>query len=204
DAESGVDISGLVDAVLRLVSELSVRPGEHPWLGALALPDDLGDWRRADELALPGSAFLDLLAEDSPLGVLADRVAKTWPATVLTGLGVLDSFAIVDDESPTSPDHDLPDEQEWWDSLPEPPARLLAVRDLDLVADDAWPRALRLLAGDPRTLRALREPGYTTWWLARFALVDGAAPRDWRLPRLVDLAWLYDPTTVLDPDLARS
>jgi hypothetical protein len=146
DAESGVDMSGLVDVVLRLVTEIGARPGEYPWLGALALPDMVKDWRRADELALPGSAFLDLLAEDSPLGVLAGEVAEAWPATVLTATGVLDGFAVVDDEDPAGPDHDLPDEIDWWDTLSEPPGRVLAIRDLDLVDDDAWPAALRLLA----------------------------------------------------------
>ncbi|HEV2783877.1 MAG TPA: hypothetical protein VGX25_31205 [Actinophytocola sp.] len=194
DVESGVDITGLVDAVLRLVSEVSARPGERPWLGALALPDAAGDRRRADELALPGSAFLDLLAGDSPLGVLADSVAKAWPPTVLTAVGVLDSFATVDDEEPAGPDHDLPDEAEWWDSLAEPPTRVLAVRDLDLIADDAWPRALRLLAGDPVTWPALRQPGgYTSWWIGNNAVLAGAAPRFWRLPGAGALAGLYDP-----------
>lgn len=194
DVESGVDISGLVDLVLRLVSEVAARPGEYPWLGALALPDEVGDWRRADELAVPGSAFLDVLAEDAPLGVLADRVAKAWPATVLTAVGVLDSFTVVDIEDPAGPDHELPDEEEWWDARAEPPSRLLGVRDLDLIADDAWPNALRLLAGDPVTWRALHEPGgYSAWWIGENALLAGRAPRKWRLADADSLAGLYDP-----------
>ncbi|HET9139605.1 sacsin N-terminal ATP-binding-like domain-containing protein [Actinophytocola sp.] len=198
DAESGVDVSGLVDVVLRLVSEVGIRPGEHLWLGALALPDQAGDWRRADELALPSSAFLELLVPDSPLGVLADRVAKAWPPAVLTAVGVLGSFAVLDDDEATGPDHDLDGEREWWDGLPEPPDRVLAVRDLDLVADEAWPAALRLLAAEPDTLAALRLPGgYTSWWIARNAVLGGAPPRDWRLPEADGLTGLYDPV----PDL---
>ena len=40
DAESGLDIDKLRDTVLTLVTEAGARPGEHPWLAALALPDD--------------------------------------------------------------------------------------------------------------------------------------------------------------------
>jgi hypothetical protein len=198
DAESGVDTSGLIRAVLRLVSETGARPGDHPWLGALALPDRDGDWRRADELALPHAVFLDLLAEDAPLGVLGEQIANAWPAGILTAIGVLDSFAVVDEEHPTGPEHDLPDEEAWWDAQPEPPAHLLAVRDLDLVADDAWPRALRLLARDPETYRALHQRGgYTAWWISHNAVLAGAPPRHWRLRDATALDGLYD----LVPDL---
>ncbi|WP_018682571.1 sacsin N-terminal ATP-binding-like domain-containing protein [Actinokineospora enzanensis] len=202
DVESGVDIAGLISVVLRLVRDASVRTGERPWLGALALKDSVGDWRRADELALPGSPLLDVLDVDAPVGVLSADVAAEWPEHVLVALGVLDAFALVMDEAPTGPDHALADEVLWWDARPEPPARVLAVRDLDLVTDDAWPRALALLAADPDTWRALLEPdGYTGWWIARNAVLAGAAPSDWRLPDADDLAGLYDvvPDIGVDP-----
>ncbi|GLZ42577.1 ATP-binding protein [Actinokineospora sp. NBRC 105648] len=202
DVESGVDIHGLVSVVLRLVRDAGVRTGERPWLGALALKDSVGDWRRADELALPGSVLLDVLDEDAPVGVLSADLAAEWSANVLTALGVLDAFALVVDENPTAPDHGLADELEWWEAQPEPPARVLAVRDLDLVTDDAWPRALSLLAADPETWRALHEPnGYTGWWIARHAVLAGAAPTDWRLPEADDLVGLYDviPDVGVDP-----
>ncbi|GAA3026964.1 sacsin N-terminal ATP-binding-like domain-containing protein [Actinokineospora globicatena] len=202
DVESDVDITGLVSVVLRLVRDAGVRVGELPWLGALALKDSVGDWRRADELALPGSPLLDVLDEDAPVGVLSAEVAAEWPDHVLVAVGVLDAFALVADEAPGGPDHGLADEAEWWDSRQEPPARVLAVRDLDLVTDDAWPRALALLAADPDTWRALLEPdGYTGWWIARHAVIGGAAPSDWRLADADDLAGLYDtvPDIGVDP-----
>ncbi|MBM7771602.1 hypothetical protein JOD54_001806 [Actinokineospora baliensis] len=202
DVESGVDISGLVSVVLRLARDAGVRTGERPWLGALALKDSVGDWRRADELALPGSPLLDVLDEDAPVGVLSAEVAAEWPDHVLAAVGVLDAFALVADEAPTGPDHALADEAEWWDSRVEPPARVLAVRDLDLVTDDAWPRALALLAADPDTWRALLEPdGYTGWWIARHAVIAGAAPSDWRLPDADDLEGLYDIVPDIGVDL---
>ncbi|MGH3860937.1 sacsin N-terminal ATP-binding-like domain-containing protein [Actinokineospora sp.] len=202
DAESGVDTSGLVSVVLRLVRDSGVRAGDKPWLGALALPDSVGDWRRADELALPGSPLLDVLDEDSPVGVLSADLAAEWAESVLIALGVLDAFALVVDENPTGPDHDLADEADWWDASPDPPSRVIAVRDLDLVTEDAWPRALALLASEPDTWRALHEAGgYTGWWISRHAVIGGSAPGEWRMPEARELAGLYDevPDIGVDP-----
>ena len=201
DAESGLDTSPLVNTVLRLVTEAGVRPGDEPWLGALALRDADGDPRRADELALPGTKFLTVLAEDSPVGVLADDIAARWSPHVLAAVGVLDRFTIVVDEAPEGPDHDLADEADWWDDQPEPPARLEAIRDLDLVADDAWPAAIRLLASEPDTWRVMRS-GYTAWWIAHHGLLAGEPPAHWRLPDASELAGLYDTApTDLEPHL---
>ncbi|HEY1973565.1 MAG TPA: molecular chaperone Hsp90, partial [Pseudonocardia sp.] len=128
-------------------------------------------------------------------------------------VGVLDSFALVHDEQPSGPDHDLADEELWWDSVGEQdqPGPLVAIRDLDLVADDAWPATLELLAGDPRFRPALRaQPGrpepYTRWWLAGNARLDGQRPGYWRLPGASALAGLYDPVRAevaqrVDPEL---
>ncbi|MQA07315.1 MAG: hypothetical protein GEU98_01970 [Pseudonocardiaceae bacterium] len=191
---STVDEAPLADVVLRLVELAGVRPGERPWLSALALPDARGDRRRADELVLPGSAILEVLAPDAPLGVLADSVAGNWSVSTLAAAGVLSSFAVLADDGPTGPDHELAGEDEWWAGLSEPPAGMLAVRDLDLVDEQRWPHAIRLLAAEPETLRALREPGgYTAWWLARNAVLGGHPPRHWRLPEATELAGLYDP-----------
>ncbi len=69
--------------------------------------------------------------------------------------------------------------------------RVEAVRDLDLVADDAWPAAIRLLASEPDTWRVMRS-GYTAWWIAHHALLAGEPPAYWRLPDADDIAGLYD------------
>lgn len=201
DAESGLDVIGLANTVLRLVSEAGILPGEEPWLGALALQATDGDWRRADELAIPGSRFLAVLDKESPLGVLADEIAARWPTHVLEAVGVLNGFTIVVDEAPTGPDHDLADEADWWDDQPEPPVRIEAIRDLDLVADDAWPAAIRLLASEPDTWRVMRG-GYTAWWIAHHALLAGEPPSFWRLPDADEIAGLYDVApTDLEPEL---
>ncbi|WP_034268868.1 sacsin N-terminal ATP-binding-like domain-containing protein [Haloechinothrix halophila] len=205
DASAGMDVGPLVRLVLLLVSGGS---GSDPsgWLGALALPAADGGWRRADELVLPSSSLLDVLADDAigddaALDVVDKDFAARWPAETLCAVGVLDTFAVIDDQEPVEPDHALPDEQEWWDARSEQPASLVAVRDLDLVDDDAWPAALRLLAAERETWQAVTAPGgHTGWWLARFALLDGQSPNHWRLPDCDALAGLYD----VVPDLGLS
>ncbi|GAA0511641.1 molecular chaperone Hsp90 [Saccharopolyspora subtropica] len=205
DARAGVDVEPLATAVLRLVD--SAQPRD--WLGALALPDADGDYRRADELLLPDAVLLEVLdpeyiGEDAPLGVLDEDFASRWSPDLLRSVGVLDTFAVHVTEDPVEPDEDFPEIHQWWAereaARPDdwPPARFVGIRDLDLVADDAWPAAIRLLVGQPETLRALREPdGYPAWWISRYALLAGHPPRHWRLPEAAELAGLYDPV----PDL---
>ncbi|MGW4651259.1 sacsin N-terminal ATP-binding-like domain-containing protein [Kitasatospora sp. NPDC004289] len=73
--------------------------------------------------------------------------------------------------------------------VPPVAAELLAVRDLDLVDDGAWPEALALLARPPyrdavvtpvRTLlpdgRYVDLPPYTAWWLRDHPVLDGREP----------------------------
>lgn len=207
-AGTGADGPGLAHLVLSLVAEVTggddrdARDGgsgpTRPWLAALALPDDAGELRRADELMLPDAAIRPLLAPDCPLGVLDADLARGHPRGVFTAIGVLDSFAVLVDEEPAGPDHDLDDEERWWDELPDEPSRVVAVRDLDLVDDDAWPATLALLAADPACRRALSArpgdgPSYTSWWLARNALLGGHRPGHWRLASASALAGLFDP-----------
>jgi hypothetical protein len=201
DARAGADVLPLAEAVLRLVE--STQP--HDWLRALALPDADGGYRRADELLLPDAALLEVfdaeyIGEDAPLGVLDEDFAADYPADLLRSIGVLDTFAVHVEEDPTEADEGFPDARHWWAeqeaAQPEnwPPARFIAIRDLDLVADDAWPAAIRLLVQYPETLRALREPqGYPAWWISRYALIEGNAPQHWRLAAAEELAGLYDP-----------
>jgi len=189
DAEAGLDTAPLAEAVLALLAA-GAPAGEE--LAALALPDADGEPARADELMLPDAALRPLLADDVPVAVLHPEWAARFPREVLTAVGVLDGFAVVVDEEPVGPDHDLDDEDRWWDGLAAPPTRLVAVRDLDLVDDTAWPAALALLAAD-RDTREAAMTGYTAWWLARHARLGGRRPGHWRLPTADALAALYDP-----------
>ncbi|MGH3789445.1 MAG: sacsin N-terminal ATP-binding-like domain-containing protein [Pseudonocardiaceae bacterium] len=200
DAEEGLDVTGLARAVLALAGRLA---DTRPWLGALALVDDTGAPRRADELVLPGGALRELLAPDAPLGVLDPAVAAEHPAAALRAVGVLDSFAVLDDPYPDGPDHELDDEEQWWAQVGDQPVHLLAVRDLDLVDERCWPAALRRIAADPAGLAALRQAGgYTGWWLARHARLGGHPPPHWRLPDAAVLEGLYDVVPVGDTDAA--
>jgi hypothetical protein len=214
DAEAGLDVGPLADTVLGLVTAAGAAAAQAR-LGALALPDEHGEPRRADELVLPDGPLRAVLARDTPIAVLHADVAERYPREALRAVGVLDGFAVLVDENPTAPDHDLDDEDRWWATLDEPPQRLVAVRDLDLVDDDAWPVALRLLAAGPGTgaayydqetdttqaplydpysdtRRALND-AYTRWWLARHARLAGHPPRHWRLNSATRLAGLFDP-----------
>ncbi|MEU6268992.1 sacsin N-terminal ATP-binding-like domain-containing protein [Saccharopolyspora shandongensis] len=213
DARAGADVRPLAEAVLRLVA--SAQPRD--WLGALALPDANGDFRRADELLLPDAALLEVIdaeyiGADGPLAVLDEAFAAARPAELLRAIGVLDDFAVHVEEDPVEADDAFPDSRHWWaeqeSAQPDnwPPARFAGIRDLDLVADDAWPAAIRLLVRNPETLRALREPNsYSAWWIARYALLGGQPPRHWRLAGAGELAGLFDavPDVGLDDEQLR-
>ncbi|HEY2191050.1 MAG TPA: hypothetical protein VGH76_01940 [Actinomycetospora sp.] len=203
DAEAGVDVDGLARLVLRLLAEAG-EDGADPAWGGLALPDGVGGYRRADELVLPDGALRAVLGDDSPVGVLAGSAVAAHGRAALLAAGVLDGFGLVRDDAPVGPDHDLDDEETWWaeevdpgsgwgdgggwvDEPTGPPSAIVAVRDLDLVADDRWDAAWPLLAADRAVRSALVAlPGepvpYTAWWLARHGRLAGHRPGHWRLP----------------------
>ncbi len=168
-----------VDAVLGLAAQLTDATGPDAaglpsWLGLLELPDDTGAALPADELLLPGAPLAEVLVADSPFGTVDSALVERHGAAPLRAVGVGWGFTVVSESDPTGPDHHLDDEEHWWASLPEDPPELAAVRDLDLVDDPAWPKALRLLLSEPATRRLLADPdGYTAWWLRRHAHIDG-------------------------------
>jgi hypothetical protein len=198
DAKAGLDVAGLAGFVLRLLADAGEAAADPAW-GALALPDSEGGYRRADELVLPDGALRAVLGDDSPVGVLADAAAGAHARSALLAAGVLDAFAVIRDDAPGGPEHDLDDEEAWWaeevdpagswdaDVPSGPPGPMVAVRDLDLVAGDRWDAAWALLASDRSVRSALVAlPGepvpYTAWWLARHGRLAGHAPGHWRLP----------------------
>ncbi|MFE5522650.1 sacsin N-terminal ATP-binding-like domain-containing protein [Streptomyces virginiae] len=188
DADT-LDADELADVVLGLVRDADLAPGDEPWLGALALPDEDGELVPAGELLLPGSPLASVIREDEVPYVDAD-LAERWGAGPLTACGVLATFQLVratdvvldpDELEPREGDFAEPDDaglldavdvwcEDVLDQLPELPVppvatELVAVRDLDLVDDDCWPQALALLAQPP--LRdALTQP-------VRILLPDG-------------------------------
>ncbi|MET7567017.1 molecular chaperone Hsp90 [Streptomyces sp. NPDC005492] len=163
----------LADTVLALVRDAGLEPGDEPWLGALALPDEDGELAPAGELVLPGSPFAQVMREDE-LAFVDSELAERWGEQPLAACGVLANFALVratdvvldpDELEPRDSDFAEPDDPGLLDSVdvwsedvldrfpdtPVPPVatELVAVRDLDLVDDDRWPQALALLAQPP-------------------------------------------------------
>ncbi len=189
----------VTDVVLRLLALPDAGPAPTA-LGALDLPCDDGDTRSADELLLPGSPLVDVLVADAPFGVVSQRVVDAYGADAVRRLGVGWGFGVLRDPAPVAPDHDLADEESWWDEQEPPPETLAAVRDLDLVDPNRWPAALDLLAGDPDTAPLLAD-GYTRWWLRRYARIDDVPLRLLRDPDDHRYGGLFDAVTV--PEAAR-
>ncbi|MFD4880387.1 sacsin N-terminal ATP-binding-like domain-containing protein [Streptomyces sp. NPDC058420] len=171
--EVAPDSDELADTVLALVRDAGLEPGDEPWLGALALPDEDGELAPAGELVLPGSPFAQVMREGELAFVDAELVDR-WGEQPLAACGVLATFALVratdvvldpDELEPRDSDFAEPDDPGLLDSVdvwsedvldrfpdsPVPPVatELVAVRDLDLVDDDRWPQALALLAQPP-------------------------------------------------------
>lgn len=179
--EDAPDAEELADTVLALVRDAGLEPGDEPWLGALALPDEDGELAPAGELVFPGSPFARVIREGE-LAAVDQELADKWGEQPLAACGVLANFALVratdvvldpDELEPREGDFAEPDDAGLLDAVdvwcedvldrfpdsPVPPVatELVAVRDLDLVDDDRWPEALALLAQPP--LRdALTQP----------------------------------------------
>ncbi|MEU1073391.1 MULTISPECIES: molecular chaperone Hsp90 [unclassified Streptomyces] len=211
--EEALDADELAETVLTLVRDAALEPGEEPWLGALALPDEDGELAPAGELVLPGSPFASVI-RPGELAEVDGELAARWGEQPLAACGVLATFALVratdvvldpDELEPREGDFADPDDaglldavdvwcEDVLDRLPHTPVppvatEIVAVRDLDLVDDDAWPRALALLSQPPlrdaltQPVRILLPDGttesvrpYTAWWLRGHPVLGGRRP----------------------------
>ncbi|WP_019887314.1 sacsin N-terminal ATP-binding-like domain-containing protein [Streptomyces purpureus] len=231
DEDAGtLDAEELAETVLALVRDAGLEPGDEPWLGALALPDEDGELAPAGELVLPGSPFAAVMREGE-LALCDAELADRWGEQPLAACGVLATFALVratdvvldpdeleprDSDFPEPDDAGLLDAVDVWcedvlDRLPDTPVppvatEIVAVRDLDLVDDDAWPQALAMLARPPlrdaltQPVRILLPDGttetvrpYTAWWLRDHPVLDGRRPAGLRAAGTDPLlAGLYD------------
>ncbi|MEU8999943.1 molecular chaperone Hsp90 [Streptomyces caniferus] len=203
----------LAETVLGLVRDANLTPGDEPWLGALALPDEDGELAPAGELVYPGSAFERVIREGE-IPACDAELAERWGEQPLTAVGVMADFALVratdvvldpDEMEPRDGDFAEPDDvglldavdvwcEDILDALPQTPVppvvtELVAVRDLDLVDDDAWPEVLAMLSRPPlrdaltAPVRVLLPDGttesvrpYTAWWLRGHPVLDGRRP----------------------------
>ncbi|WP_225637250.1 sacsin N-terminal ATP-binding-like domain-containing protein [Streptomyces solaniscabiei] len=211
--EDALDAEELADTVLGLVRDAGLDAGDEPWLGALALPDEDGELSPAGELVFPGGPFAQVMREDELAAVDAE-LAEKWGPEPLAACGVLVTFALVratdvvldpDELEPREGDFAEPDDAGLLDAVdvwsedvldrfpdsPVPPVatEIVAVRDLDLVDDDQWPRALALLSQPPlrdalvEPVRVLLPDGthevvrpYTAWWLRGHPVLGGRRP----------------------------
>jgi hypothetical protein len=229
------DPAPVADVVLSLVAAANAEPGDYPWLSDLALPDADGEWSPAGELLLPDSPLAGVMRADAPFGVIAAQTLARYGAQTLAAAGVLSAFELLTahDVDLDDPDLDLDGAQDWAyetsQKLPRgavPPAALevVAVRDLEFIDPDQWPKALEMLAAPP--LRAaLAEPvrvrladgrhvdvtPYTAWWLRRHVLLGGRRPGELRaadadplLAGLYDEAGANTAPALADPVIARA
>ncbi|MFZ2527976.1 MAG: ATP-binding protein [Rhodococcus sp. (in: high G+C Gram-positive bacteria)] len=193
DADDSAAAAELADTVLRLTAR--VQGGDLPReLGALLLPGTDAELVPADELLLPGAPLSDVLVDESPFGTVDSDLVDRYGAESLRAVGVGWSFTLLRADLPTGPDHDLPDEEQWWDTIDTDPDTLVAVRDLDLVDENRWTQALSLLAADPDTAAVLADrDGYTAWWLRTYAHQGGQPLGQLRDPDDGTFAGLLDP-----------
>ncbi|ARZ68461.1 molecular chaperone Hsp90 [Streptomyces albireticuli] len=243
--EDALDADALADVVLTLVRDADLAPGDEPWLGALALPDEDGELAPAGELVLPGSPFARVV-RPGELAACDAALAERWGEQPLTAVGVLATFALVratdvvldpDELEPRDGDYAEPDDaglldavdvwcEDVLDGLPETPVppvatEIVAVRDLDLVDDDAWPEALAMLARPPlrdaltAPVRVLLPDGttesvrpYTAWWLRGHPVLDGRRPAGLRVaggdPLLAGLYEAADAAGLADDQVLRA
>ncbi|MFI5568483.1 sacsin N-terminal ATP-binding-like domain-containing protein [Streptomyces sp. NPDC051740] len=211
--EDTPDAEELADTVLGLVRDAGLEPGDEPWLGALALPDEDGELSPACELVFPGGPFAQVMREGE-LAFVDGELADKWGEQPLAACGVLVDFALIratdvvldpDELEPREGDFAEPDDAGLLDAVdvwsedvldrfpdsPVPPVatEIVAVRDLDLVDDDHWPRALALLSRPPlrdalvQPVRILLHDGtheivrpYTAWWLRGHPVIGGRRP----------------------------
>jgi hypothetical protein len=182
----------LVAAAVR-ASELS--PGDLPWLGDLALPDDGGEPTPASALALPDSAAARWFAAEE-IGIVAPGLVERWGEDTLAAVGVLRGPGLIRAQDVSiEPGLGLDDgpaaELDGWDDwcgliaeeldgipLGAVLAELIAVRDLDAVRREALPDVVAAIAADPVLRPALVAPArivadgrpidvppYTAWWI---------------------------------------
>jgi len=225
----------VADVVLDLVAAAKAHPGEYPWLADLALPGADGEWYPAGELLLPGGPLASVVGSDAPFGTVEVATLERHGAATLEAAGVLASFELLTahDVDLDDPGLDLDDAHGWARDtrtrLPRggvPPVALevLAVRDLELVNPDRWPRALELLAEPPLRAALVQQtrvrlpdgshvdvPSYTSWWLRRHLVLGGRRPAELRTADADPLlAGLYDEASpaiasaLADPAVARA
>ncbi|WP_433158941.1 sacsin N-terminal ATP-binding-like domain-containing protein [Kribbella sp. CA-247076] len=195
------DPDAIAHAVLSLIAADPSQADSLWWLADLALRDADGELVPANALVVPGSEAEQLLDEDEVAPVdraLLDRygLPALEAVGVLATLGVVTAADVALDELPESLG-DLDGIEDWADDVAPDGSRygatvgeLTAIRDLDWITDDAWPRVLELFGSSPELRRALVTqvrvvgpddrplgvPSYSAWWIRERVLLEDGEP----------------------------
>lgn len=222
----------IAEAVLTVVAaDVSQAEGLW-WLSDLVLRDAEGDLIPANALVIAGSDAAAVLDEEE-VATIDNAIVERYGLPALEAIGVLSSLGTISaaditlDELPEAL-ADLDGIEDWADDVAPDGSRfgvtvgeLLAVRDLDWIVDDAWPRVLELFGSSPDLRRALVEtvrvvgpddrphgaPSYAAWWIRERVLLEDGEPLAGRADPAADpvLASFLDAapewTSRLDPEV---
>jgi hypothetical protein len=222
----------IAEAVLTVVAaDVSQAEGLW-WLSDLVLRDAEGELVPANALVVAGSDAAAVLDEEE-VATIDNAIVERFGPDALAAVGVLSSLGTVSaaditlDELPAAL-ADLDGIEDWADDVAPDGSRfgvtvgeLLAVRDLDWIVDDAWPRVLELFGSSPELRRALVEtvrvvgpddrphgaPSYAAWWIRERVLLEDGEPLAGRADPAADpvLASFLDSapewTARLDPEV---
>ena len=112
------DAEALAEAVLRLVAAAHLTAGDEPWLADLALLADDGEYVPAGELLMPQGPLAQIVADDAPFGYVDAGLIGRWGSSVLTAVGVLETFGVVRANDVIDAVHDLDGEDDYPRSSP--------------------------------------------------------------------------------------
>ncbi|MEU4192116.1 hypothetical protein AB0E69_09470 [Kribbella sp. NPDC026611] len=226
------DPDAIAHAVLSLVAADPSQAEGLWWLSDLVLRDADGELVPANALVVTGSDAEAILDADE-VAPLATEVLERYGLAAVEAVGVLATLGVVTasdvtlDQLPEAL-QDLDGIEDWaYDVAPDGSrygatvGELAAIRDLDWITDNAWPRVLDLLGASPELRRALVTqvrvvgpddrplgvPSYSAWWIREHVVLDDGEPLSGRADPDAEpvLATFLDPapewTAALDPEV---
>ena len=191
----------IAHAVLSLVAADPAQADGLWWLSDLVLRDADGELVPANALVVEGSDAQSVLDADEVAPVAQDVLDRYGPSAleavgVLASLGVVTAADVTLDQLPTSL-QDLDGIEDWaYDVAPDGSrygatvGELTAIRDLDWITENSWPKVLEMLGSSPELRRALVTqvrvvgpddrplgvPSYVAWWIREHVLLDDGEP----------------------------
>ncbi|TCC08110.1 sacsin N-terminal ATP-binding-like domain-containing protein [Kribbella soli] len=195
------DPDAIAHAVLSLVAADPTQAEGLWWLSDLVLRDADGELVPANALVVEGSDAQAVLDADEVASIAGD-VLDRYGLPALEAVGVLASLGVVGasdvalDRLPEAL-QDLDGIEDWAHDVAPDGSRygatigeLEAIRDLDWITDDSWPKALQILGSEPELRRALVTqvrvvgpddrplgvPSYAAWWIREHVLLDDGEP----------------------------